>query len=62
MYWGLIGRDAQQVPCHGRGAVTQSLYLILGIMDIKAYFLCVCEELGNVLLRIPEGTGTTWKN
>jgi hypothetical protein len=24
--------------------------------------ICVCEELGKVLLRIPEGTGTTWKN
>jgi len=21
MYWGLIDGDAQQVPCHGRGAV-----------------------------------------
>ena len=24
--------------------------------------VCVCEELGKVLLRTPEGTGTTWKN
>jgi len=24
--------------------------------------LCVYVELGKVLLRIPEGTGTTWKN
>ena len=30
------------------------------------WFVCVCvcvrEELGKVLLRIPEGTGTIWKN
>ena len=26
------------------------------------FFLCVYEELGKVLLGIPEGTGTTWKN
>jgi len=24
--------------------------------------VCVCEEQGKVFLRIPEGTGATWKN
>jgi len=36
--------------------------LILSIMEINVWLFCVCEELGNVLFRIPEGTGSTWKN
>ena len=44
------------------GSMTQSLYLILSIMEINVWFFCVCEELVKVLLRIPERTGTTWKN
>ena len=44
------------------GSLTLSLYLILSIMEINMWLFCVCEELGKVLLRIPEGTGTTWKN
>jgi len=33
-------------------------------MEINMWFVCVCvcEELGKVLLGIPEGTGTTWTN
>jgi len=61
MSWGLIDGDAQQVPCHGHGALLQSLYLILSIIEINMC-VCVCEELGKVFLRIPEATGTTWKN
>ena len=29
--------------------------------DLHVVF-CVCEDVVKVLLRIPEGTGTTWKN
>jgi len=31
-------------------------------MEFNMWFICVYEELGKVLFRIPEGTGTTWKN
>jgi len=31
-------------------------------MEINMWLFCVCKEMGKVLLRIPEGTGTTWKN
>ena len=46
------------------GSLTQSLYSILSIIEINMCFLCVCvwEELGKMLLWIPEGTRTTWKN
>jgi len=44
------------------GSMTKSLYFILSIMEISMWFFCVCEELGKVLLRPPEGTGTAWKN
>jgi len=56
----------------------QLRYLILSVMEINVCFVCVCacvrararacvcvcvcEEQGKVFLRIPEGTGTTWKN
>jgi len=44
------------------GGMTQSLYLILSIVEINiCVCVCVCEELDTVLLRILEGTGTTWK-
>jgi len=42
--------------------MTQSCYLILNIMESDVWFFCVCEDVDKVLLRMPEGTGTTWKN
>jgi hypothetical protein len=45
------------------GSMTQSLCLILSVMEINMWFFFgVCEEVGKVLLRIHEGTGTIWKN
>ena len=44
------------------GSMTQSPYIILSIMEISMWVLCVCEELGEVFLGIPEGRGTAWKN
>jgi len=45
------------------GSMTQSLYLILSVMEINMWCLCVClEKWAQGLLRIREGTGTTWKN
>ena len=44
------------------GSMTWSLHLILSLKEINIWFFCVCEKLGKVLLRIPEGTGSTWKN
>ena len=58
---GPIDGDAQQVPCQSWGCMMQSLFF-LSIMEINIWFcVCVCEEVGKVLVRIPEGTGTTWK-
>jgi len=62
MYWGLSDGDVL-VTVVGQ---YDTLYLICIIMKINMWFVCVCvcvcEELDKVLLRIFEGTGTTWKN
>jgi hypothetical protein len=61
----LIDGDAQQVPCHGGGAVWHNHFINFEVSwKLACGFFCVhvYDELGRVLFRIPEGTGTTWKN
>jgi hypothetical protein len=41
-------------------------YDTISLLNVKYHgglhvVVCVCEEVGKVLLRIPEGTGTSWK-
>ena len=41
---------------------TVTLFNVKHCGDEHVVYVCVCEELGKVMLRTPEGTGTTWKN
>jgi len=51
----------EQEPAQNGQAGCKALegWKVIRILDGSVF---VCEELGKVLLRIPEGIGTAWEN
>jgi hypothetical protein len=64
LYWGTIDGDVQRVLVMVVGQHNKvTLFNVKCHGDEHVVFcMWVCEELGKVLLRILEGTRTTWKN